>query len=174
MDSHAIEVLGLPGRVLMENAALGIAARASALLGHKNAGRRVVVCCGGGNNGGDGFAAARLLANRGHRAAVVWIPGAGSGQKAGGGDAGGGDAGGGDASGAESNRMAWRQFGPCLEWPGDREDAKKALSQADLLVDATSLDSRSLQAGDVAEPFRVASRTAVADALRGAGASLAF
>ncbi len=133
MDRHAIEVLGLPGRVLMENAAAGIAARASALLGHKKAGRRVVVCCGWGNNGGDGFAAARLLANRGHRATVVWIPGGGS---DGSGGEGSGQSGGGDSSVAGYNREAWRQFGPCLEWPGDRQEAEKALSQADLLVDA--------------------------------------
>ena len=130
MDRHAIEVLGLPGHLLMENAAAGIATRVSALLGDKNAddqktGRRVVVCCGWGNNGGDGFAAARLLANRGHPATVVWIPGGGGGQPRGGG-----------SSSAENNREAWRQFGPCLEWPGERGEAEKALSQAHLLVDA--------------------------------------
>lgn len=123
MDSHAIETLGLPGRVLMENAAAGLAACASALMEPGKSGGRVVVCCGWGNNGGDGFAAARLLVNRGHQVTVVWIPG-------------GGQAGGGDASAAAGNREAWRQFGACLDWPGDRQKAEAALSHAHLLVDA--------------------------------------
>ena len=74
MERHAIEVLGLPGRLLMENAAAGLASRASALLGHHRSGRRVVVICGWGNNGGDGFAAARLFADRGHRGRGGWLP----------------------------------------------------------------------------------------------------
>ena len=85
-------------------------------------------------------------------------------------------------AGTEENTVVCLFFGHAVNFTlqgADRREARKhiaalAAAGADLLVDATSLDSRSLQAGDVAEPFRVASRTAVADALRGAGASLAF
>lgn len=62
IDRIATEELRIPGLLLMENAAIGIAAAAQEL----GAGRGlVVVVCGPGNNGGDGLAAARHLANRG-------------------------------------------------------------------------------------------------------------
>jgi len=69
VDRRAIEAYGLPGVVLMENAARGLADHVAALA----AGRagRIVIICGGGNNGGDGFAAARHLHNRGLDVAVV-------------------------------------------------------------------------------------------------------
>ncbi len=58
---------GVPGIVLMENAATAIAKAATNIL-NKTSGRRVLVLCGPGNNGGDGYAAARLL--RSHRIKV--------------------------------------------------------------------------------------------------------
>lgn len=58
---------GVPGIVLMENAAAAIAKTANNIL-NKTSGRRVLVLCGPGNNGGDGYAAARLL--RSHRIKV--------------------------------------------------------------------------------------------------------
>ncbi len=59
MDRYAIETLGIPGEILMENA--GIAAY-YALAGETDiAGRRFTVFCGGGNNGGDGFVVARKI-----------------------------------------------------------------------------------------------------------------
>jgi len=57
-----MDELFLPGIVLMENAARGIADVARARLPR---GGRVAVVCGPGNNGGDGFAAARHLSNGG-------------------------------------------------------------------------------------------------------------
>lgn len=61
-DRHTIEDLGLPGRVLMEQAAAAVtevvAERFSEL-------GRVLVLCGPGNNGGDGLACARQLLCRG-------------------------------------------------------------------------------------------------------------
>jgi NAD(P)H-hydrate epimerase len=60
-DRRAIEELGIPGVVLMENAGRGAAELVISLGIHG----RVVVCCGKGNNGGDGFVIARHLANRG-------------------------------------------------------------------------------------------------------------
>ncbi|TWT87399.1 Bifunctional NAD(P)H-hydrate repair enzyme Nnr [Pseudobythopirellula maris] len=64
-DRHAIDVIGLPGVVLMENAGRGCAdvlfqqlsasdARAPSVGG-------VTILCGAGNNGGDGFVIARRL-----------------------------------------------------------------------------------------------------------------
>jgi len=59
MDRYAIETLGIPDEILMENA--GIAAY-YALAGETEiAGRRFTVFCGGGNNGGDGFVVARKI-----------------------------------------------------------------------------------------------------------------
>ncbi len=60
VDRWAIERLGLPGVVLMENAGAGVARR----LGELGCSGPVVILCGPGNNGGDGFVLARHLANR--------------------------------------------------------------------------------------------------------------
>ncbi|MEM7682033.1 MAG: NAD(P)H-hydrate epimerase [Planctomycetota bacterium] len=69
LDRLAIDGLGLPGLVLMENAALGAADLiAEALRSERGVavrGARVSVLCGAGNNGGDGYAVARHLHNRG-------------------------------------------------------------------------------------------------------------
>ncbi|NPV05293.1 MAG: NAD(P)H-hydrate dehydratase [Syntrophaceae bacterium] len=59
MDRHAIETLGIPDEILMENAG---GAAYYALAGETEiAGRRFAVLCGGGNNGGDGFVVARKI-----------------------------------------------------------------------------------------------------------------
>jgi NAD(P)H-hydrate epimerase len=60
-DRRAIDEIGLPGPVLMENAG---AAVARVVLERFAAARRVVVLCGRGNNGGDGFVVARRLGTR--------------------------------------------------------------------------------------------------------------
>lgn len=60
-DKHAIEQLGIPAAVLMENAGRG----AAAILQSLRITGRVVLCCGKGNNGGDGLVMARHLANAG-------------------------------------------------------------------------------------------------------------
>ena len=61
-DLFTIRQVGIPSMVLMERAALAVTeelvARAPSL-------KSVLVVCGSGNNGGDGFAAARLLDERG-------------------------------------------------------------------------------------------------------------
>jgi NAD(P)H-hydrate epimerase len=59
LDRRAIDVVGVPGVVLMENAGRGMADLLRAL----GVSGPVVVCCGGGNNGGDGFVIARHLDN---------------------------------------------------------------------------------------------------------------
>jgi hydroxyethylthiazole kinase-like uncharacterized protein yjeF len=68
-DRAAIERLGIPGIVLMELAACGIAARILEDLGDRwprpEPSRPALLLCGPGNNGGDGFAIARHLLNAG-------------------------------------------------------------------------------------------------------------
>ena len=70
----AIQELGIPGIVLMENAARHVADAVGELLRDdldlpcREA--ELAVICGGGNNGGDGLAAARHLHNHGARVAV--------------------------------------------------------------------------------------------------------
>ncbi|MDZ7372476.1 MAG: NAD(P)H-hydrate dehydratase [candidate division KSB1 bacterium] len=64
MDREAIEEIGIPGVVLMENAGLGVVSVIQDMLGSV-AGRRVAIVCGKGNNGGDGYVVARHLHNAG-------------------------------------------------------------------------------------------------------------
>jgi len=74
VDRYAIKELGIPGVVLMENAARNCADHIERLLKQKgNTGRqknKVSVICGRGNNGGDGFAISRHLVNRGWQVEV--------------------------------------------------------------------------------------------------------
>ena len=57
IDSRAMSEFAIPGLVLMENAAAGIAREARSLAAPDSG--PVAIVCGPGNNGGDGFAAAR-------------------------------------------------------------------------------------------------------------------
>lgn len=59
IDRAAIEEYGIPGIVLMENAAVKVYSHILKIDGIKN--KKVCFVCGMGNNGGDGFAAARHL-----------------------------------------------------------------------------------------------------------------
>jgi NAD(P)H-hydrate epimerase len=74
VDRAATEEYGIPGIVLMENAARGLADAAIDMLdrlskAESSAGsaraRHVLIVCGSGNNGGDGYALARHLHNAG-------------------------------------------------------------------------------------------------------------
>jgi NAD(P)H-hydrate epimerase len=69
VDRAATEEYGIPGIVLMENAARALAAETLDMLG--GSGGRVVIVCGAGNNGGDGWALARHLHNAGVDVTVV-------------------------------------------------------------------------------------------------------
>ena len=68
-DKEAITQLGIPGIVLMENAALHVAQKAQSMLEKSSAGS-VVIIAGTGNNGGDAHAVARLLYVRGYKVKV--------------------------------------------------------------------------------------------------------
>ncbi|MDZ4828708.1 MAG: NAD(P)H-hydrate epimerase [Phycisphaerae bacterium] len=72
LDRAAQERFGIPGIVLMENAAIGMAAIARKML-IRNHAARVTIVCGPGNNGGDGYAIARHLANAGSAITIVAV-----------------------------------------------------------------------------------------------------
>jgi hydroxyethylthiazole kinase-like uncharacterized protein yjeF len=69
-DSWAINTLGIPGVVLMENAGRGCAELIKEKLADI-AQPKVCIFCGTGNNGGDGYVIARHLANEGAQVCVV-------------------------------------------------------------------------------------------------------
>lgn len=69
-DKWAINELGVPGVVLMENAGRGCAELITGKLS-KIEKPRVCIFCGTGNNGGDGFVIARHLLNRQFGVVVV-------------------------------------------------------------------------------------------------------
>jgi hydroxyethylthiazole kinase-like uncharacterized protein yjeF len=70
VDRAAIDGIGIPGIVLMENAGLRVV-RALKAKFPAIAGERIVVVAGKGNNGGDGFVVARHLFNSGVRPEVI-------------------------------------------------------------------------------------------------------
>jgi NAD(P)H-hydrate epimerase len=70
VDRWAIEKLGLPSIVLMENAGRGVV---DVLMSREPQPRKVLILCGKGNNGGDGFVIARHLAIHGVDCRVVLL-----------------------------------------------------------------------------------------------------
>ena len=64
IDRRAIRDFGIPGPVLMENAAAAVMAEMEKFFDNL-AGMRIGIICGKGNNGGDGIALARRLSIRG-------------------------------------------------------------------------------------------------------------
>lgn len=69
IDQLAIERLGIPGVVLMENAGINATDVVTGML-EAVEGNKVAIVCGGGNNGGDGFVIARHLVNVGRKVVV--------------------------------------------------------------------------------------------------------
>jgi len=67
IDQYCIDVLGIPGIVLMENAALKV------IKNIRSNNKNFVIVCSSGNNGGDGFAVARHLLNRGNSVEIFSI-----------------------------------------------------------------------------------------------------
>ncbi|MBQ9272670.1 MAG: NAD(P)H-hydrate epimerase, partial [Mogibacterium sp.] len=72
MDEYAIQA-GLPGVVLMENAAREVALAVAEKLPDRSS--KILVLAGHGNNGGDAVAAARWLAQLGYRSVEVYFTG---------------------------------------------------------------------------------------------------
>jgi len=72
IDRIAIEEIGIPGAILMENAGLQVTAVLRDELGVE-AGMKVVVVAGRGNNGGDGLVVARHLHNQGVDCPVLLV-----------------------------------------------------------------------------------------------------
>ncbi len=70
LDAHMIHRVGIPGIVLMENAASAAAREALRRLPENGC---VLVVCGGGNNGGDGLAVLRQLVMRGAKARAALL-----------------------------------------------------------------------------------------------------
>jgi NAD(P)H-hydrate epimerase len=70
VDRAAIEELGLPSLVLMENAAIGVVEAIAEAFGDA---RSAAIFCGPGNNGGDGLAVARHLFVRGWEARIFLV-----------------------------------------------------------------------------------------------------
>ncbi len=71
MDAFAINSLGVPGPLLMENAAIGIVHSILEKLGNSDLSLSFGIVCGKGNNGGDGYAVARHLSNIGYTVNVL-------------------------------------------------------------------------------------------------------
>ena len=72
IDRRAIRDFGIPGPVLMENAAAAVMAEMEKFFDGL-AGARVGILCGKGNNGGDGLALARRLSIRGGPVRVAML-----------------------------------------------------------------------------------------------------
>ncbi|MBX2850164.1 MAG: NAD(P)H-hydrate epimerase [Phycisphaeraceae bacterium] len=69
IDRLAMDRLGVPGVVLMENAGINATDVATGML-EAVEGNKVAIVCGGGNNGGDGYVIARHLHNAGRKVVV--------------------------------------------------------------------------------------------------------
>ena len=73
IDETAINRLGIPGIVLMENASLSIYNFLIEKFRTIKKVKKIGILCGKGNNGGDGFAVARQLANDGYEVKVIHL-----------------------------------------------------------------------------------------------------
>ncbi|MFG0332364.1 MAG: NAD(P)H-hydrate epimerase [Maioricimonas sp. JB049] len=131
VDRRAIEELGLPGVVLMENAGRESARvfRQGGLDGE------VVICCGKGNNGGDGYVIARHLDIEGVAVRTLVFADAN------------------DITGdAEVNLRVLQRSGARVEFlpEPDADDLERRLTDADWIVDA--LLGTGVR-GELREPF---------------------
>ena len=72
IDNFAITEMGIPGMVLMENAALSVVKEIEKDIDCIE-GKRICLLAGKGNNGGDAFAIARHLYNKGAKVLVFLL-----------------------------------------------------------------------------------------------------
>jgi NAD(P)H-hydrate epimerase len=117
IDNHTINVLGIPGIVLMENASLKVV---DFIESYKEG--KVSIVCSKGNNGGDGFAIARHLFVKGRDVSVFLI---GSEE--------------GMSNDCRINYEAAKKIGidiTNMENEQETDHLKKALDQCNLVVDA--------------------------------------
>lgn len=70
MDSDAIKKVGIPGIILMENAAI-----ACTKIIERLSVKKIGIFCGNGNNGGDGFAIARHLMGKNYEVTIFLVCG---------------------------------------------------------------------------------------------------
>ena len=124
LDENAIHNEGIPGRKLMENAAMAVVHAMDDIIKGKieksdSEGRGfpglVTVCCGAGNNGGDGYALARLLTQQGWQVQAVSL-------------------GKPTTDDAKANQLDWESLGPTYPYPSEK--ATRALEDAAVIVDA--------------------------------------
>ncbi len=126
LDRRAIREIGIPGLVLMENAALGVV---EAIFERYSEASSAAIFCGPGNNGGDGLAIARRLDARGYQVVIFLVLG---GREL--------------AGDAAAQLSICRQLGLSIEDLAADSDPAEALARAkgyDLAVDAlfgTGLD----------------------------------
>ncbi|MCP4709099.1 MAG: NAD(P)H-hydrate epimerase, partial [Planctomycetes bacterium] len=113
MDEFTINEIGVPGAVLMENAA---ASWVFATQKWWKPARRVYVVCGPGNNGGDGYAIARILANRGVDCIVVATKSP-------------------KTTDCKANAKFWQSYGVTMEWE-NFVDLSAQIRNNDLIVDS--------------------------------------
>ncbi|HWN45175.1 MAG TPA: NAD(P)H-hydrate dehydratase [Thermoanaerobaculia bacterium] len=119
VDRSAIEELGIPSLVLMENAAIGVVDAIGEIYEEAES---AAIFCGPGNNGGDGLAIARHLAVRGYEVQVFLV----AGRRAMRGD-------------AEVQLGICRRQGLAIQEVADEDGVVEALEEAreaDLIVDA--------------------------------------
>lgn len=70
IDTHAIHTMGMPSLVLMERAAMSMAA---VLMKREKRDVKILAVCGTGNNGGDAVAVARILHEQGYYTAITVV-----------------------------------------------------------------------------------------------------
>lgn len=113
MDRFTIEEIGVPGMVLMENAARSWVEEA---IHYFTKDQSIFIFCGAGNNGGDGYAIARNLANRGYSCTVIAVKEPKS-------------------DDCKKNASIWSHYGKTISWETILS-GENAISQSDIIVDS--------------------------------------
>lgn len=70
IEENAINNIGIPEIILMENAAFSVC---SAIFHKKDKAKKIAIICGFGNNGGDGFACGRKLISYGYDTTIFYV-----------------------------------------------------------------------------------------------------